>query len=425
MTNAPASKLTYLSALVDGGGTVPPELGAIRRLVARGHDVTVLAEDSVQEEVRASGATFRPWVEAPNRPDRKAENDPYRDWEIKSVFKLFDRLLDTQFVGPAARYIADVNVAVSERRPDVVLCSQFAYGAMIAAEAAGIPFVVLMPNAYLMPAKGMPPFGIGLKPARGLAGRVRDRVIGGVTGRMWDKGLGRLNDLRAGVGLAPVDHFFDQVHQAARELIMTSAAFDFPATLPSQARYVGAVLDDPSWARPWTPTDTGRPLVLVGLSSTFQNQADCLQRIADALGSLPVQGLITTGPALDPSMVRPPANVEVVASAPHAEVLRHASAVVNHGGHGTVVKALAAGVPMVVMHHGRDQADNAARVTARGAGIAVKRTATPATIAAAVRRLLDEPSFRDSAARLGTSIRDDSASDALVSDLESVATLVR
>ena len=61
---------TYLVALVDGGGTVPVELGVVRRLVERGHDVTVLAEDSMIDDVRATGATFRRWVEAPNRPDR-------------------------------------------------------------------------------------------------------------------------------------------------------------------------------------------------------------------------------------------------------------------------------------------------------------------------------------------------------------------
>lgn len=415
------TKLRYLSALVDGGGTVPPELGAVRRLVERGHDVTVLAEDSVKDEVEATGARFERWTTAPNRADRSAENDPYRDWEIKSVFKLFDRLLDTQFVGPAARYIADVNDAIATTRPDVVLCSQFAYGAMIAAEAASIPFVVLMPNAYLLPAKGMPPFGIGLKPARHVLGRVRDRAIGGITGRMWDKGLGRLNALRAGVGLAPVAHFFDQVHQADRELIMTSAAFDFPAELVPMARYVGAILDDPSWAAPWTPPPGDDPLVLVGLSSTFQDQAGCLQRIADALGALPVRGVITTGPALDPSVINAPANVDVVASAPHSRVLEHAAAAITHGGHGTVVKSLAAGVPMIVMHHGRDQADNATRVTVRGAGIALKKTAAPKAIAAAVTTLLDTPRYRANAEQLGATIRKDADSDALLRELEGIA----
>ena len=59
--------MNYLFALVDGGGTVPPELGIVRRLVERGHDVVVLAEDSMRTDVDVSGATFRPWTTAPNR----------------------------------------------------------------------------------------------------------------------------------------------------------------------------------------------------------------------------------------------------------------------------------------------------------------------------------------------------------------------
>jgi hypothetical protein len=53
------SPRTYLFALVDGGGTVPPALGAVRRLVERGHAVAVLGEDSIVEDVRATDATFR------------------------------------------------------------------------------------------------------------------------------------------------------------------------------------------------------------------------------------------------------------------------------------------------------------------------------------------------------------------------------
>jgi UDP:flavonoid glycosyltransferase YjiC (YdhE family) len=115
-----------------------------------------------------------------------------------------------------------------------------------------------------------------------------------------------------------------------------------------------------------------------------------------------------------------PGNVTVLAAAPHRQVLDHAALVVTHGGHGTVMKALAAGVPMVVLHHGRDQADNAARVTARGAGVAVKRTATPAAIARAARRVLTDPSYQAAARRLGQAIRRDADSGALLRELESL-----
>jgi MGT family glycosyltransferase len=410
----------YLVALVDGGGTVPPELSAVRRLVDRGHDVIVLAEDSMEPEVRATGATFRRWVEAPNRPDRLPENDPYRDWETKNPAQLFERLIEAQFVGPAARYVADIDTAIAARRPDAILCSQFALGAMVAAEAAGIPFAVLMPNTYLVPADGIPPLGLGLQPARGPLGRLRDRAIAAFTLRLWNrKGLPGLNALRAEVGLAPIESFWEQIHRADRELVMTFPAFDFEATaLPSGVRYVGPVLDDPTWTEAWTPPPGDDPLVLVGLSSTFQDQVGTLRAIVEALGSLPVRAVVTTGPALDATALDAPSNVSIVASAPHNVVLEHAAVAVTHGGHGTVIKSLAAGVPVVVMAHGRDQADNAARVKARGVGVSIKRGAKPAGIAAAVRTLLDDPRYRERAERLGETVRRDAAGSELLRELE-------
>jgi UDP:flavonoid glycosyltransferase YjiC (YdhE family) len=109
-----------------------------------------------------------------------------------------------------------------------------------------------------------------------------------------------------------------------------------------------------------------------------------------------------------------------MARAPHCDVLEYAALVVTHGGHGTVMKALAAGVPMVLLPHGRDQGDNAVRVTARGAGVSLKRSAQPAAIAAAVRRVLQNPSYRAAAQQLGEAVRQDAASDALVRELERI-----
>ena len=415
---SPVPASTFLVALVDGGGTVPPEVATVRRLVERGHRVTVLAEDSMTDDVRATGATFRRWATAPNRADRLPEHDPARDWECHNPAQLVTRLLDRQLVGPATSYAGDVTAAIADDRPDVVLCSQFALGAMLAAEAAGIPFDVLMPNVYLLSAPGTPPMGMGLRPVRGPLGRLRDRTIGGVTTRLWDRGVPRLNEARARFGLEPVQHLFDQVHRARAELVMASPAFDFMERPPENVRYVGPVLDDPDWVQPWNPPSGDEPLVLVAMSSTFQDQVGCLQRVVDALATLPVRALVTTGPALDPGSVRAAPNVTIVASAPHGQVLTHAAAVVTHGGHGTVMKALAADVPVVVLPHGRDQADNAARVAARNAGIALRKSAKPRAIARAVRTLLDDPSYRSAAARLGAEVRRDAASGELVRSLE-------
>lgn len=411
---------TYLFALVDGGGTVPPELGAARRLVARGHRIRVLAEDSMREEALAVGASFRPWERGINRPDRAPEHDVLRDWECHTPLQLFKRMLDTVLAGPALGYAADLAAAVDDHRPDTVVCSFFSVGAMVAAEAAGVPYVVLMANIYGLPARGMPPFGTGAKPAAGPFTRVRDRAVTAMVARQWNKGLDRINAVRNTYGLGPLDDFWDQVRRADKILVLTSPAFDFPAPLPENVRYVGPVLDDPQWAidAPWAPPPGDDPVVLVAMSSTPQDQVDCLQRVIDAISELPVRGIVTTGPAVDPKALRPSHNVTVVAAAPHSEVLQHASAVVTHGGHGTVIRSLAAGVPLVVMPQGRDQADNAMRVESRGAGVTVKSSASPATIGAAVKHVLEDRSFVEAAQRLGNSIRADAASDMLVRELE-------
>ncbi len=131
-----------------------------------------------------------------------------------------------------------------------------------------------------------------------------------------------------------------------------------------------------------------------------------------------MRGVVTTGHAIAPEELPSPANVSVVRSAPHSAILEQAAAVVTHGGHGTVIKALAADVPLLVVPMGRDQLDNATRVTERGAGLQLGQDAEPEAIAQAVRSLLDEPGFREAAARLGAQIRDDASGDDAVAELE-------
>jgi UDP:flavonoid glycosyltransferase YjiC (YdhE family) len=71
---------------------------------------------------------------------------------------------------------------------------------------------------------------------------------------------------------------------------------------------------------------------------------------------------------------------------------------------------------------GRDQRDNAVRAERHGAVLRLRPGASPAAIAAAVRRLLDEPAFRANAQRLGARLRADAASDALVGEIEAAVT---
>ena len=111
----------------------------------------------------------------------------------------------------------------------------------------------------------------------------------------------------------------------------------------------------------------------------------------------------------------------VVERAPHREVLKHAAAIVTHAGHGTVIKALAAAVPVVALPLGRDQLDNAARVVHHGAGLKLKPKASSEAIARAVGRVLDEPSFAAGARRLADAIAAETAEDRAVAELEELS----
>jgi UDP:flavonoid glycosyltransferase YjiC (YdhE family) len=98
-----------------------------------------------------------------------------------------------------------------------------------------------------------------------------------------------------------------------------------------------------------------------------------------------------------------PGNVRLEPWAPQDLVLPHAAALICHGGSGTIIGGLAAGVPMVVTPVGADQPENARRIEAVGAGIAVADR-DPATICAALERALTDPAIRAGAGRLAAEI---------------------
>jgi MGT family glycosyltransferase len=412
----------YLFAIIDGGGSVPPDMSVARALVNRGHDVRVLADAVLAPDVEATGATHVAWTRAPQRANLDPLSVVIQDWDARTPFEAFARVRDGVICGPAALFAADVREELARRPADVVVANIFVFGAMVAAEAEGLPTAVLVPNLLSLPGWGVPPLGPGLKPARGPAGRVRDAALGRVMKRIFDKGLPALNAARRENGVAPLGSVLHQYEHVDRVLMLTSSGFDYEGfSPPPNVRVVGPRLDDPAWAGEWTPPLGDEPLVLVGMSSTFMDHADVLRRTTAALGDLPVRGLVTTGPSIGLDEIAPPPNVTVVERAPHSEVLRHASAVVTHAGHGTVIKALAAGVPVVALPLGRDQLDNAARVEHHGAGLRLSPKAGSDRIATAVRRVLDEPSFRASAERLAAIIAAETAEDRAIAELEALA----
>jgi len=416
----------FLLATWEGGGVMPPELGLARRLIARGHAVRVLADPVVEPAARAAGCDFSAWSRAPHRRSLAVEEEFLRDWEYRTPFGALGNVIDACMCGPAALFAADTLAVLDQHPVDAMLVDFMVLGAGIAAESRQLPYATLMPNIYLRPAPGLPAFGPGLAPARGPLGRLRDRLLNAAGRLIWRRGLPPVNRARADLGLGPLPEIFAQHDRAQRVLVMTARAFDFEASeLPPNVRYVGPILDDPAWAGadfvlPW-PADNRDPLVLVSLSSTPQGQVGVLQRVVDALCDMPVRAVVTLGPALQADAVRSrAANVVCVAKAPHTALLREASAVISHCGHGTAIKALAAGVPLVCMPMGRDQNENAARISERGAGLRIRPGASIAAIRSALQRVLSEPRFAQGARALREAMAREADAEDVVAEVENM-----
>jgi UDP:flavonoid glycosyltransferase YjiC (YdhE family) len=219
-----------------------------------------------------------------------------------------------------------------------------------------------------------------------------------------------IEELRAYAGL-PADPTGSRVFDRPY-LTLFPAALEDPATptkLPShrfrEAR--ASVRRHPVYGGP----ADDRPLVYVTFGSAVP-ASDLFPSIyrdaIDVLAPLPLRLLVTVGRDRDPADVGPvPANVRVERWVPQADLMPHVTAMVCHGGSGTVTMGLAGGVPMAVVPLFADQPWNAERVDAVGAGIALGGgpEAAIAALRDAVVRLTGDASYRSTAQRVAAEMR--------------------
>jgi MGT family glycosyltransferase len=407
----------FLMAIIDAGGTVPPALGLAADLVRRGHQVRVLADPTIEASARSAGCAFSSWLAAPHVNSVAEQTAMVAAMESGNPIRAIRAVRGYTGKAMTSRFARDVVATVRDCPVDAILADGLP-GILIAAHSTGLPTAVLLAQTYARPTPGLPLLGTGWSPARGALGRARDRVAPAAALWLVNRTLRRLNAVTTRYGQAPLRDVFELFDRCSRVLVLTSPSFDFTAPrLPGNVRYVGPQLDDPDWAASasWQRRGTD-PLVLVAMSSIYQHQADLLGRIPRALGQLPVRAVLTTGRAIDPRQIEAPPNVEVVQAAPHNRILAEASAVITHAGHGTVLKSLAAGVPLVCIPMGRDQKDNTTRVLRLGAGVRLHQRSTPGQIAAALSEILHNPEYAAAAAGFADVLAREAASTPSAAD---------
>lgn len=195
----------FLLATVDGGGTLPPEMGLAAGLIRRGHSVHVLADPTVRDSAVAAGCGFTPWPTAPSVASVEEQTAMVRRMEQGPPWRRVAAVRDLMLAGPVSRFAHDVLATARVEQPDVLLAEGVVPGILLGALATGRPVAALMPNIYPRPTNGLPPMGTGWLPGRHPVTRWRNTLAGKGITLVMDTFVPAINKAAALHGV-PADH---------------------------------------------------------------------------------------------------------------------------------------------------------------------------------------------------------------------------
>ncbi len=363
-------------------GHLYPITPTLDELRSRGHEVAVRTLASQVEALRARGFDAAPIASA----IETIEHDDYHartpQGAIKRAIRLFGRRAEHE--------VGDLQRAIADELPDLVLVDGQAWGGLATAEAWGGAWASWLPYPMPLPSPDVPPFGPGLAPARGAAGRLRDRIARPVLVGSFERAmLPGLNTVRERLGLAPQTGVAELFTRPPVLLYLTAEPFEYPRSdWPANVRMIGPGAWDPPAEPPAWLAEIDVPIVLVTTSSEFQDDGRLVTTALEAFAGEPVH-VIATLPSADPAAFGARPNAHVLSFAPHGPLLARAACAITHGGMGATQKALAAGVPVCVVPFGRDQLEVARRVVVAGAGTRLSaRRLSAARLRGAVREAM-------------------------------------
>jgi UDP:flavonoid glycosyltransferase YjiC (YdhE family) len=337
-------------------GHVFPSAGLAKRLIAAGHEATVLTVDKWLGPLRADGIPATATRTTPRHPERLADFG-YRLHGL---------------AGESAPVIA-----AAFDRPDLVVADILSGGGALAAELVGLPCVELVPHTLHLPSVALPPPGSGLSPGRTPLGRGRDAVLRRLSDRSRKGGAEQRKAVRRELGLPG-----DPPEPAARLVATLPALEPDRPDWPANTDIVGPLLWDPAHVELRPPVGDG-PLVLVVGSTASSGRSGLFE------AALSIDGVRIAAPMLGEYEGAVPSNA-VAGPGRLAPLVGQAAVVISGAGHGMVGRALAAGTPLVLVPGGGDQRELANRVARLGAGTVVHRLGR---IPSATRRILQDPSY--------------------------------
>lgn len=367
--------MRILFTFIGGSGHLHPLVPVAQAAAGAGHTVAVAGAASLGASINAVGLTaFATSQPVRDQPQRTAPLKPDPEREDQDLRENFARR-------GARRQAAAILELVRDWKPDLVVRDEVDFGAAIAAERLAVPCATVLVLAA--------------------GGFLRKEIV-----------AGPLHELRAEYGL-PAD---PELAMLDRNLVLSPFPPSFRS--PESPLPFTAFSFRPTAATPALTSST-RPTVYLTLGTEF-NHADLFSRLLVGLRELPAKVIVTVGEQIDPAEFGPlPAQVRMERYIPQALILPDCDLVISHGGSGSVMGALAHGLPSVLIPLGADQPYNARRCLELGtARVLDPCTVTGLELEATVLAVLADPGYRRSAERIRDEINSLPGPESAVARLE-------
>ena len=350
-----------------------------------GHEVAFAAGPNVVPRIERAGFTAFPVGPPDAWPRTAAPADPA---------ELVPWVWEELYAGPpAAERLADLRLLCDRWQPDLIVRENAEVAGCIAAEAIGIPHAV-----------------------------VQNGNIAVVWHLRRDRLVARLDELRASQDLAP-DPDLAMLWRYLLLLPVPLRFHDPTLRLPPTAHFIRPHTFDRTGEEAipdWLAALPSRPTVYMTLGTVFNTRSDLFATVITALRDEPVNLIVTVGRDQDPEQFGPqPESVHVERYIPHSELLERCDVMINLAGMNSVRSAFEHGIPLVLVPLVAEHAFNAERCAALGMALVLDAgDLRPDDVRTAVRRVLDDPTYREQALRVRGELGDMPGPDHAVRLLE-------
>ena len=400
-------------------GHVAPFAPLVRELLRRGHQVVWYGSRHFRKGIEATGARFTPMRDEIDYGDAQYDKHFPGRTQLEGLKKVvFD--FEHLFVNVIPAMIEDIAHVLQNYPADALLGDPAVAATRILSETQDFPAAVLNITVVGYQSRDMAAFGLGLPFDNTFVGRLRNRLTYWLIDHVVFRSVNRAYTRLAKQHRWPVQPFRPSVSPYLHLQPMVPS-FEYPLSdMPSTLHFIGVLLPEspshftqPAW---WDRVVTsGKPVVLVTQGTVATNPDELIRPTLEALAEEDVWVVATTGGKKASDLGFPiPSNAIVEPFIPFVTIMSHIQLYVTNGGYGGICIALAHGVPVISAGTTEDKTEVGARVAHSGVGLNLKTNRpSAAQIRAAVRSILDEPSYANRARAIRDELaKHDAASEA-------------